>query len=204
MLDTFVSFMLGVTADLGYLGVFGLMAIESSFIPFPSEVVVPPAAYLAAKGEMNLALVVVSGLFGSLIGALVNYYLALYLGKPTVDKLLSKSWAKFLLLDKKKLDKAEKYFVQHGAISTFVGRLIPGIRQLISLPAGFSRMNVAKFAFFTSLGAGIWVLVLALLGYYFGENEELFALYYHEITLGALIFVGVVVSSYVLWVKKFR
>jgi membrane protein DedA with SNARE-associated domain len=202
MFHQLVESLLVLIDTLGYLGVFLLMTIESSFIPFPSELVVPPAAYLAFQGKMSIVLVILAGLGGSLVGALINYFLALYLGRPTVNRLLEMSFTRLLLLDKKKLDKAEKYFVKHGAISTFLGRLIPGIRQLISLPAGFSRMNLASFSFFTSLGAGIWVCVLAFLGYYFGANEELFSEFYKEITFGALGFVAFVGAGYALYIRR--
>lgn len=153
------------------------MSVESSFIPFPSEVVIPPAAYLASKGEMNIYFVVLSGVAGSLVGAWINYFLARSLGRVIVFDLVSHKFAKYLLLSKAKVERAEEHFLKYGGITTFVGRLIPAIRQLISLPAGFSKMNFAAFTFYTALGAGFWVSVLAALGYYFGENEELLMRY---------------------------
>ncbi|MBT4917653.1 DedA family protein [Candidatus Peregrinibacteria bacterium] len=172
MIGSFVQWMLELTSGMGYTGVFALMAVESSFIPFPSEIVVPPAAYLAAQGEMNIVVIVLAGILGSLVGATINYWIARSLGRLVVYELVEHKMAKFLLLNKGKLEKAEKHFVDYGGISTFLGRLLPAIRQLISLPAGFARMNFAKFLFFTGLGSGLWVCVLAALGYYFGENEE--------------------------------
>lgn len=181
--------MLELTSSMGYSGVFALMAVESSFIPFPSEIVVPPAAYLASQGEMNVFIVVLMGLLGSLVGAAINYWLARSLGRIIVYELVEHKFAKFFLLSKAKLEKAEKHFVDYGGISTFLGRLLPAIRQLISLPAGFARMSFGKFMFFTGLGSGLWVCVLAALGYYFGENEEILSQYYSEITLGTIAFV---------------
>lgn len=142
------------------------MTIESSFIPFPSEVVVPPAAYLAAQGELSGWGVMLAATLGAGLGACINYYLARYLGRPVVHALVRSRWGKFLLLSEEKLLRAEHYFDKKGAVSTFVGRLIPGIRQLISIPAGLSKMNLASFILYTVLGAGLWNVVLFALGYY--------------------------------------
>jgi len=179
-MESFISFLLSITADLGYFGVFALMVVESSFVPFPSEIVIPPAAYLAARGEMNVYIIVLAGTLGSVVGALVNYYLARHLGRKVVYKLVDLEWAKWFLLDHDKLQKAESYFLKHGKISTFVGRLLPGIRQLISLPAGFVKMPLTPFIFFTALGAGIWVSILAFLGYFYGANQDLLNSYFLE------------------------
>lgn len=154
-----------------YLFVFVFMAIESSFIPFPSEVVVPPAAYIActnigAGAEMNVYMVVVMATLGALTGAFINYYLSLWIGRPIVYKFANSRLGHACLINQEKVEKAEKYFDEHGAVSTFVGRLIPAIRQLISIPAGLARMNVGVFAVFTALGALVWNAVLALLGYW--------------------------------------
>lgn len=154
-----------------YWFVFLFMVIESSFIPFPSEVVVPPAAYLACTNtgvgaDMNIYLVVVFATLGALVGAFINYFLALWIGRPIVYKFADSRFGHACLIDREKVDKAEKYFDKNGAISTFLGRLIPGIRQLISIPAGIARMNIAQFAIFTALGAGVWNVVLAVLGYW--------------------------------------
>ena len=148
--------------NLNYWTVTLLMAIESSFIPFPSEVVVPPAAYkAAATGELNVWLVILSATLGALIGAFINYFLALWLGKPIVYKFANSRFGHMCLLDEQKVMKAEDYFIRHGAIATLVGRLVPAVRQLISIPAGLARMNIAKFALYTAIGAGIWNAVLA-------------------------------------------
>ena len=143
------------------------MIIESSFIPFPSELVVPPAAYLAMQqgSSMNIYMVVVVATLGALVGALINYYLALWIGRPVVYAFANSRLGHILLLDSEKVNKAEQYFDKHGAISTFIGRLIPAVRQLISIPAGLARMNIGTFSIFTSLGALTWNVILALLGY---------------------------------------
>lgn len=152
---------------LNYWVIVFLMAIESSFIPFPSEVVVPPAAYLArATGELNLALVVLCATLGAVIGALFNYALAYYLGRPIVYKFANSRLGHICLIDEEKVKAAEAYFDRHGAVGTFVGRLVPAVRQLISIPAGLARMKLGKFVFYTALGAGVWNCILAGIGYY--------------------------------------
>ncbi len=152
---------------LNYWVITMLMAIESSFIPFPSEVVVPPAAYLAASnGEMNVFLVVLCATVGAIIGALINYFLALHLGRPIVYRFANSRLGHMCLIDEEKVHLAEEYFDRHGAIGTFVGRLIPAVRQLISIPAGLSRMGLGRFIFYTTLGAGLWNSILAAIGYY--------------------------------------
>ena len=153
--------------NLNYWTVTLLMTIESSFIPFPSEVVVPPAAWLAATGssDLNIYLVVLFATLGACIGALVNYYLALWLGRPIMYKFVNSRVGHMCLLNEEKLKHAEAYFEKHGSISTLVGRLITVVRQLISIPAGLARMNIWKFIVFTTLGAGIWNVVLAIIGW---------------------------------------
>ena len=154
-------------AHLNYWTITLLMTIESSFIPFPSEIVVPPAAYFAMQegSNLNIYLVVLFATIGALFGARINYYLALWGGRPIIYKFANSRLGHMCLIDANKVETAEKYFDKHGAISTFLGRLIPAVRQLISIPAGLSRMNFSTFALFTSLGAGIWNIVLATLGY---------------------------------------
>ena len=151
-----------------YWFVFIFMVIESSFIPFPSELVVPPAAYLAMQPDstMNIYAVTLIATAGALVGALVNYYLALWVGRPIVYRFANSRLGHMLLIDEAKVDKAEKYFDDHGAISTFIGRLIPAVRQLIPIPAGLARMHLGKFVIFTTLGALVWNAILALLGYF--------------------------------------
>lgn len=157
--------------NASYLFVFVFMMIESSFIPFPSEVVVPPAAYLAcsnmgAGSDMNIYLVVLVATLGALMGAYINYFLSLWIGRPLVYKFADSRFGHACLINREKVDKAEAYFDKHGAVSTFVGRLIPAIRQLISIPAGLSRMNLLQFSVFTFLGALVWNMVLGGLGYW--------------------------------------
>lgn len=142
------------------------MAVESSFIPFPSEVVVPPAGYLAAEGNMNIVLVVLFATLGSLIGAIVNYVISLYVGRPIVYKFADSKIGHLCLLNKEKIQKAESFFDEHGVIATLVGRLVPGVRQLISIPAGLAKMNFFKFCLYTVIGAGVWNIVLAMIGFY--------------------------------------
>ena len=152
---------------LNYWTVTLFMTIESSFIPFPSEAVVPPAAWKAAvTGEMNVFMVVLFATLGALIGAFINYYLAVWLGRPIVYKFANSRVGHMCLIDEAKVQNAERYFDEHGAVSTFVGRLVPAVRQLISIPAGLARMSLGRFVLYTSLGAGVWNAILAALGYY--------------------------------------
>lgn len=201
MLISFVNFLLAFFQKIAYWGVFFLMTIESSFIPFPSEVVVPPAAYLAAQGKMNLYLVILAALAGSLVGALINYFLAYYLGRPIIYRLAKTKLAKYLLISEGKIRKAENYFVKYENSSTFFARLIPVIRQLISLPAGFVKMPLKSFILYTSLGSFIWVSILVALGYFFGANEELWQGYYKELSYGigfiAIAFLLIFISTQV-------
>ena len=195
---------------LNYWTITILMTIESSAIPFPSEIVVPPAAYhAAATGEMNLILIILSATIGAMLGATINYFLSLWLGRPLIYKFADSRLGHLLMIDGSKVMKAENYFNAHGAVSTLIGRLIPVIRQLISIPAGLARMNFAKFALFTSLGAGIWNIVLTLLGYYLErivpENEliDTVTKYSHEIGYSILAVV-VVVILYIIIRNKFK
>ncbi len=191
MLESIVNYLVQIIGSMGYFGIFALMFLESSFFPFPSEVVMIPAGYLAYKGDMNLILVVTSGIFGSLAGAWFNYILASKFGRKFLLKIMSKE----------KVDKLENFFEHHGHISTFTGRLIPGIRQYISFPAGLANMNSFKFSLYTALGAGIWVVVLTMLGYFLGANQELIDKYLKEITIITLILVTILLGFYV-WRHK--
>lgn len=187
--------------NMNYGSITALMAIESSFIPFPSEVVIPPAAYIASKpdSKLNIFLVILFGTIGALIGAYVNYFLALWLGRPIVYAFCDSKLGKIFLLSTEKVKKAEEYFNKHGNMSTFVGRLIPGIRQLISIPAGLARMNLVSFTLYTALGAGIWNCILALMGYIAHGQADLINLYNKEISM---IFVAVVCLTIVYFVGK--
>jgi membrane protein DedA with SNARE-associated domain len=195
------SVLVGVINQLGYLGIFLGMTIESSFFPFPSEIIMIPAGALVATGEMSFLLVFLAGLLGSVLGALINYSLALFLGRTSVDFLLDK-YGKMLFLSKNNLRKSDDFFKKNGQITTFIGRLIPGIRQLISLPAGFSRMKLPKFIFFTSLGAGIWALVLILVGYFLGNNSALIEQNMNLITWITGAIALVIITIYMLKKKK--
>ena len=197
MIGEIVNFVLGLVEAWGYFGIFAMMFLESTFFPFPSEVAMIPAGYLAFQGKMNIWLAILAGAGGSLGGALFNYYLARSMGR----KLLVK-YGKYVFIKEEAIEKLEKFFYRHGHISTFTGRLIPGIRQLISLPAGLSRMNVAQFSIYTTLGAGIWVTILAALGYFAGANEELWKTYLKEITLGIFVLLIIGVTIYVRNYKK--
>lgn len=187
--------------SLGYIGIFILMTIESSFIPFPSEVVLIPAGALIQQGKMSFFIVLLSAVLGSLAGALINYYLALHLGRKAVARL-TKKYGKYFLLDEDKLKRVDDYFDKHGPITTFIGRLIPGIRQLISLPAGFGRMNLSKFILFTSLGAGIWSVILIVLGILIGNNSEIIEKNLHTITIMTLIVCFLLIIIYISLHKR--
>ncbi|WP_289158215.1 DedA family protein [uncultured Muribaculum sp.] len=165
--------------NANYWFVFIFMVIESSFIPFPSELVVPPAAYLAMQqgSSMNIYLVTLTATAGALVGALINYYLALWVGRPIVYRFANSRVGHLFMINEEKVEKAEKYFDEHGEASTFFGRLIPVIRQLISLPAGIARMNIFSFMIFTSLGALVWNIALAVLGYFLSTIVPLPQLY---------------------------
>lgn len=200
-----VQFIQWCLDNLNYWTITLLMAIESSFIPFPSEVVVPPAAYkAAATGELSVWLVVFFATIGAIIGGLVNYYLALWLGKPIVYKFANSRFGHMCLIDQEKVETAEKFFNKHGATATFIGRLVPAVRQLISIPAGLAKMGIAKFIAFTALGAGIWNAVLAALGWYLEAivpEDQLISTvteYSHEI---GYVIIGVVVLAlaYILY-----
>ena len=194
---------------LNYWVITLLMAIESSFIPFPSEVVVPPAAYKAATtGELNIFLVVLCATIGACIGAFVNYFLARYLGRPLVYRFAESRIGHMCLIDKAKVENAERYFDEHGAIGTFFGRLVPAVRQLISIPAGLARMGLGRFMLYTTLGAGLWNSILAGMGwyigrYYSGQLEEKVAQYSGELKI-AMLALGAFVVLYLIYkgVKK--
>ena len=197
---TIIDWGLNLISEIGYLGITLLMAVESSFIPFPSEIIIPPAAYLAQQGEMNIFFVILAGIIGSLLGALVNYFLAYTLGRKVVYSLADYKIFRFLLINKEKVIKAEEYFLKYGNFSTLMGRFIPAVRQLISIPAGFSKMNLKNFIFYTFIGSSIWVVVLAVLGYVFGSNKELIAEYYKYISiffiaLSMILIIGVIIKK---------
>lgn len=193
-----------------YWFVFIFMVIESSFIPFPSEAVVPPAAYLACQNgsDMNITLVVLFATAGAIVGALINYYLAVWIGRPIVYKFANSRFGHMCLIDQASVEKAEKYFDKHGAISTFIGRLIPAVRQLISIPAGLARMNIGMFVIYTGLGAMVWNIILAALGYWLAQSvsvDELFDAVekYNSYLTYAGLALGAIVLLFILW-KAFK
>ena len=198
--------------NMSYLSITLLMTIESSFIPFPSEVVIPPAAYVAGKEDstlhvtdnyiLNVLLIVLFGTIGALLGAIINYLLSMWLGRPIIYAFADSKVGHLCLLSSEKVKKAEDYFNDHGKVSTFVGRLIPGIRQLISIPAGLSKMHFGQFLLYTFLGASIWNIVLALLGYIAHGQMDLIHAYSHELSIAIMALLGIVVVYFV--VKKLK
>ncbi len=192
MLENIVTYLVDLVDDWGYLGIFLLMALESSFFPFPSEVVMIPAGYLVYTGQMNLYMAFAAGAFGSLAGALFNYYLCYFLGRPFIAK-----YGKYVGITDEKMAKFESFFNRYGEISTFNCRLIPGIRQYISLPAGLAKMNIFTFSLYTTLGAGIWVAILIAIGYYIGDQKELIKEYLTQITIYLLLVVGLITAIYI-------
>lgn len=193
--------------NMNYLSITLLMTLESSFIPFPSEVVIPPAAYVAGKEDstlhvtdnyiLNVLLIVLVGTIGALLGAIINYVLAMWLGRPIIYAFADSKLGHLCLLSSEKVKKAEDYFNDHGKVSTFVGRLIPGIRQLISIPAGLSKMHIGQFLLYTFLGAGIWNIVLALLGFIAHGQMDLIHAYSHELSIAIMALLGIVVVYFV-------
>ncbi|MHB8763247.1 MAG: DedA family protein [Deferrisomatales bacterium] len=192
LLGQIIDWIIQVVGDLGYPGIFVMMLLESSFFPFPSEVVMIPAGYLAYRGEMSMTIAIAMGIAGSLAGALINYYLAVWLGRPLLER-----YGRYLFLPPDKLHRMEAFFRDHGEISTFVGRLITVVRQYISFPAGLARMPMGRFLLYTGLGAGLWVAILAGIGYLAAGNEALIRAYSREATLALLAFCAVAVGVYV-------
>ncbi|QWV94049.1 DedA family protein [Geomonas oryzisoli] len=187
-----VQWLVETIGAMGYPGIFLLMALESSVFPIPSELVMPPAGYLAQQGQMSMVVAIVCGTVGSLIGAYANYFAAHYLGRPLILK-----YGKYVFITEEKFAKVERFFKDHGEISTFIGRLLPVVRHLISLPAGLAGMNHIKFSLYTLLGAGIWVTVLTFIGYFIGSNQELIMRYSHQALIGVVIASVVIIAVYV-------
>lgn len=192
-----IDFIVQTVSQWGYIGIFIMMAIESSVIPLPSEVVMIPAGYLVFKGEMQLIPVILSGTFGSLAGAVVNYYFAQIVGRKFIKK-----YGKYFFIPPEKLEQVEKFFHSHGSVSTFSGRLIPVIRHLISIPAGLASMDMKKFAFYTTTGAAIWVGILTALGYFIGHNEELIGKYLPIITISVIAALVIILIIYIKMHRK--
>lgn len=184
-------------ANMNYGTITLLMAVESSFIPFPSEIVIPPAAWKAAEGGLNIYLVVAFSTLGCLIGALFNYFIAYFLGRKIIYSLAETKVARLFLIKRESIEKAENYFVKHGRSSTLIGRLVPGVRQLISIPAGLARMNMRDFILFTAIGSTLWNICLAMLGYFFYSQKELLEMYYKELSL-IVLGLGVIFVIYLI------
>lgn len=200
MLTNFFNFFINIAFNLSYGGVVLLMTIESSFLPLPSEVVIPPFAYLASQGKFNIFLIVFFGVLGSVLGATINYLLSRTLGRAIIYRLVETKFAKIFLINREKLEKSEKIFLENAAWSTFWGRLVPVVRHLISIPAGFCEMPYGKFILFTSLGSFIWVSVLALLGYFIGANQGLILAYSKQLSW-ALVLLALIYLVYRLYFK---
>jgi membrane protein DedA with SNARE-associated domain len=201
MFITFINWVLAASDGLGVLGVFVLMTIESSFLPLPSELVIPPAAWLASQGKMSLVLIVIAGTLGSMLGATINYYLSFWLGRLVIYKLVETRFAKILHIKKSDLERTEKMFLKNANQATFVGRLLPVVRHLISIPAGFSKMPFGPFLLFTALGSFVWVTILAITGYTLGSNQDLIVKYYGELQV-IVLSIGVVWLIFFLLKKR--
>ncbi|MDY6400493.1 MAG: DedA family protein [Synergistales bacterium] len=197
LISALTEWLVSTIGSMGYTGIISLMFLESSFFPFPSEVVMPPAGYLAWKGEMSLTLVLISGIAGSLLGALFNYWVAVKFGRPFFLR-----YGKYFFISPESIQKADDFFKKHGHISTLVGRLLPVIRQYISLPAGIARMPMKTFMLFTTIGAGSWVFVLTFAGYLLGEHQELLKEYLHVITLGCVAAAFIIGGAYYVFIKR--
>ncbi|MDD2897879.1 MAG: DedA family protein [Desulfuromonadaceae bacterium] len=197
-MHTLIQWLLDTIGSMGYPGILLLMAMESSIIPVPSELVMPPAGYLAFQGKMNMGVAILCGTVGSLVGAYVNYFASHYLGRPLILK-----YGKYVLIPPDKFVRVEQFFLKHGEISTFIGRLLPVIRHLISIPAGVAGMNHIKFTLYTLLGAGLWRTILTGIGYAIGENQLLIMHYSHKALLWVLLFSIILVAVYI-WRQRCR
>ncbi len=195
--ESIITWLVTTISTWGYKGIFILMSIESSFIPFPSEVSLIPAGILIAEGSMTWLVVLFAAIMGSIVGALINYYLALHLGRSVTKKLLIK-YGKLLLIQEKMITKSEEYFKNHGEMTIFVSRLLPAIRQLISLPAGFARMDLKRFCGYTALGSGLWSAIVVWVGYFYGSNQAAIHQHLTTLTFGVIAIVAVSVGVYVI------
>jgi len=199
-LNIFTTIIDWYMSNMNYFTIFILMAIESTFVPLPSELVLPPAAWLASQGQLNFFLIVISATLGCCVGALFNYTLSFYLGRAIIYGLADSKYAKFFFINRAKLEHAENYFIENGNTSTFIGRLVPGIRHLISIPAGLARMSLKKFILYTFLGSALWNTILSALGYFFGKNQEVLMKYFDELKYVFLV-LGVIFVLYLILVK---
>jgi membrane protein DedA with SNARE-associated domain len=191
-----INWLLNTLNAMGYPGIFALMAMESSIIPLPSELVMPPAGYLAHQGQMNIWIAIFIGTLGSLVGSYANYFAARWLGRPLVLK-----YGKYVWITEEKFAKVESFFLKHGEISIFIGRLLPVIRHLISIPAGIAGMNHFRFSLYTLIGAGTWCTILAWIGYFIGKEQALILKYSHQAVIGVILFSVVLIAVYV-WIQK--
>lgn len=198
MFHDFLRWLVEAVGTLGYPGVFIMMALESTFVPIPSEAVMIPAGYLVEQGKMDFFVSLIAGVSGSIAGSYLNYFLALWLGRPFILR-----YGKYVGVSKEKFLKVDKYFQNHGEITIFIGRLIPVVRHLISFPAGLGRMNHIKFTTYTSIGAGLWVAVLLGLGYMIGKNQQLINKYLTQVTILLVIASAVTVIAYVYLKKRY-
>ena len=197
MLEFFQTLAGWYMQHINYYTITLLMAIESSFVPLPSEIVIPPAIWKAASGELNMYLVVMFATFGAIIGAMFNYLMARWLGRVIVYSLVDSKVGKLFLLNRRKVEHAEAYFLSHGRSSTFIGRLIPGIRHLISIPAGLAKMNVGQFVLYTAMGSGLWHTILAIVSYSVYTQQELLKKYMNELSY-SLLAVGILFIVYLI------
>lgn len=202
MIHSVIQWLVATVSALGYPGIVALMFIESSFLPLPSELVMPPAGYLAAQGRMDPILAVLAGTLGSIGGALFNYWFAVTVGEPFLRR-----YGKYVLVREHHLDRTEAFFARHGEISTFVGRLLPVARHLISIPAGMARMNLKRFVAFTALGASVWCAVLVYIGWFLGRHEAVLRegvvkAYSTQAVLYMLPVLAVLLVGYVVWYRR--
>ena len=201
MLHTIVDLIVNTVWDWGYTGIFIMMMVESSFIPFPSELAMIPAGYLSSTGEMSFMAALLFGTAWALFGAVINYFLGMHFGGPTIKHMIKK-YGKYILLNEDHYKKSNRYFKKHGAITTLIGRFIPAVRQLISLPAGIFRMDMSKFLLYTAIGAGTWNLILLTIWYIAGENKELIKQYSGSALFGILLIAVLMWVIYYHFIKK--
>lgn len=199
MLESFTTWLSHSLSSLSYLDIFILMTLENSFLPIPSEIILLPAGYLAAAGKISLWGAITASTVGTVLGATINYYLALHLGRRVIHRFARQSWAKWFMLDEERLTKAEDYYRANGKVSTLIGRCVPVVRQFISLPAGLAKMNIWHFLLYTTLGSTLWSTLLALIGYWFGAYQSLIVAYLNKISNITLI---VLVSAFVYIIIK--
>jgi len=195
-MEEIIYWLVDTIGRLGYVGILILMFLESTFFPVPSEVVIPPAGFLVARGDMNMGIVILCGIIGSILGALFNYVLAVFLGRPLIIK-----YGRYILLPPERFEKINTFFLTHGEISTFTGRLIPGVRHFISFPAGLAHMNIGRFCFYTATGSALWVSILAYIGYIVGNNMELVMTYSRQ---ALLVVCGCMVVVFIIYIRSYQ